>query len=183
MLHRAQANYLKYMNEWDQKNVPESSKILQKVTVTIPTFLCGKVAAKTNSQKDEILRFFSSCFNKAYSTLTEIPPNLSVPSQHDLSFEEMYCIVGDIEQLSQSLEAPKPVVLTRSLFYAHKHYPVLICLITKLFNSSIHKAGFHISGMYLDCFLIHSPPKCLTLGNYRPISLICVLCKFLEKHV
>ena len=184
MLRRAKAKYFKNLNPRDSKNFWKAVKYLSKQQSTIPTLQHGEQTANTDLQKAELLNtFFSTTFNKSHPPLTAFSPVPPTSSQHDSTLDQMYCTISEVEHLLQGLEVCKACgpdkILAQMLKYtASSSAPS----VTKLFNISI------CLGRIPDCWkeaMIAPIPKSTSKsshpGNYRPISLTCILCSLVPR--
>ena len=129
-----------------------------------------------------INEFFSACFNG------DIPPLSSADNdlhtlQYNLCPEQLLCTIDEILFLIKSLDLSKangPDGISAQMLKgtAHSIAPSL----TKLFNISIRQGNFP------ECWKTSSVvpiPKsaCLSKAtNYRPISLLSIVSKMLERH-
>ena len=129
-----------------------------------------------------INEFFSACFNR------DIPPLSSADNdlhtlQYNLCPEQLLCTIDEILFLIKSLDLSKangPDGISAQMLKgtAHSIAPSL----TKLFNISIRQGNFP------ECWKTSSVvpiPKsaCLSKAtNYRPISLLSIVSKMLERH-
>ena len=186
MLRRAKANYFKNLNPRDSKKFWKAVKYLNKQQSTIPILQHGEQTASTDLQKAELLNmFFSASFNKSHPPLTAFSPVPRTSSQHDSTLDQMYCTIPEVEHLLHGLEISKACGPDK-IFAQMLKYTVssIAASVTKLFNLSIRL------GRIPDCWkeaMIAPIPKSTSKssdpGNYRPISLTCILCKLLEKHI
>ena len=163
-------------------------KYLNEQQSTIPTLLQGDQIASSDIHKAELLNaFFSSCFNTSHPPLTMLPADPSPSSDNDPSFDEMYCTISQVEQLLQDIEASKACgsdkISAQMLKHTASRYSIAPS-VTKLFDLSIRVGK--IPDKWKES-MIAPIPKAATKssdpGNYKPISLTCILCKLLEKHI
>ena len=181
LLQKAKANYFKKLNPRDSKKFWKAVKYLKNQQCTIPTLEQGELTASSDLQKAECLNdFFSSCFNRSH------PPLMQTPSCYFNEMSpppEMYCTVDEVEQVLRNLEVSKTSGPDKISSHMLKETaPSIASSITKLFNLFIRMDK--IPDQWKESTVLI--PKYNLLfdpGNYRPISLACILCKLLEKHV
>ena len=160
--------------------------LLPRVKVTIPTLLQGDQTATSDVEKAELLNaFFSTCFNRSHPPLNELPFDPSATSDNDPSLDEIYCTVPEVEQLLCGLEVSKACGPDKISAQMLKHTALSIApSVTKLFNLSI-RVG-RIPDDWKESMIAPIPKsatKSSDPGNFRPISLTCILSKLLEKHI
>ena len=113
------------------------------------------------------------------------PADPSPSSDNDPSLDEMNCTISQVEQLLQGLEASKACGLDKISAQMLKHTASSIApSVTKLFDLSIRMGK--IPDKWKKSMIAPIPKaaaKSSDPGNYRPISLTCILCKLLEKHI
>ena len=96
----------------------------------------------------------------------------------------MYCTVGEVTQLLQNLEVSKASGSDRISAHMLKNTAASFApSINSLFNLSIRLGKVPDQWKHSMIVPIPKPTKSADPGNYRPISLICILCKLLEKHM
>ena len=186
LLRKAKANYFKHLNPKDSKRFWKTVKYLTKQQSTIPTLQQGSLTANSDLQKAELLnKFFSTCFNRSHPPLTVPRIEPSSPPPHDPSLEEMCCTVSEVEQLLRGLEVSKACGPDKISPQMLKYTAASIApSVTKLFNLSI-RIG-RIPDKWKESMITPIPKSSHNSsdpGDYRPISLTCILCKLLEKHI
>jgi len=138
------------------------------------------VSASTDSAKATLLNdFFSSCFN------TAVPPLVKLSDEHPSSYcpDDFLCTEDEVAALIRSLDISKATgpdgISARML---KGTVDSIVPSLTKLFNISI-KAG-QFPQCWKESSIVpipkggdHSKP-----GNYRPISLLSITSKLLERH-
>ena len=101
------------------------------------------------------------------------------------NLDDIYCTVPEVEELLLGLEVSKTSGPDKISTQFLKHTACSIApSITNLFNLSLHVG--RIPDKWKESMIKpipKSPVKSSDPGNYRPISLTCLLCKLLEKHV
>ena len=181
MLRRAKTDYFKNLNPRDAK------QFWNKQQATIPTLQQGELVANSDLDKAETLNsYFSSCFNKSHPPLTALPPDPSSAStvRHDPSLDEMYCTVSEVAQLLQNVDLSKASGSDKISARMLKSTASSIApSIHKLFNLSIRLGRIPHQWKHSMIVPIPKSTRMADPGNYRPISLISILCKLLEKHI
>ena len=177
LMRSVKSSYFQGLNPKDKKQFWKAIKYLNKHQSTIPILNYQDTTAESNSKKASLLNeFFSTCFNRDIPPLS--PANTSQHTlQYDLRSDEFLCSTDEILFLVKSLDSSKangPDGVS-----AHSIAPSL----TKLFNISIRQ------GRFPECWktsTVVSIPKSANhkeTTNYRPISLLSVVSKMLERHL
>ena len=180
MIRNAKSSYFKNLNPRNKKQFWKAVKYLNKQQSSIPTLHYHDTAAESDSEKASLLNeCFSACFNR------DIPP-LS-PADDTVHFspcpDELLCTADEVLFLIMSLDPSKangPDGTSAQMLKgtAHSIAPSL----TKLFNISISQ------GRFPECWKTSSVvpiPKSTNRSeatDYRPISLLSVVSKMLERH-
>ena len=177
MIHKSRANYFKNLNPSNMKQFWKTIKYLKKQRSTIPTLSVSNVSASTDSAKATLPNNFSSrCFN------TALPPLAQLSDEHQSSYcpDDFLCIEDEVAALIPSLDISKAT--SPYGISARAQYSSIVPSLTKLFNISIK------AGQFPQCWKESSTapiPKGGDLskpGNYRPISLLSITSKLLERH-
>jgi len=173
-------------NPSNPKQFWKIAKLLNKNSSSIPSLVKNGYTATTDSDKATMLSgFFSECFNIAQPPLPisqEEPLSYLEPSNLVESIDDLLCTEDEVYEMIISLDTSKAngsdgISATMLKGTAHSINPVL----THLFNMSIE------SGIFPDKWKLslvvpipkggdHSNPS-----NYRPISLLSVISKMLER--
>ena len=193
----------KYVNNLSTKQFWKTMKYLRKDAVSIPTLIDDDHKAIADQDKANMLSsFFSKCFNSSLpplfdSDLDIISPVSGInsgpdssdsssgdsPGSSDDNLDNLLC-TEEVLRLLQSIDTSKatgPDKISGKMVKATATsiaYPISI-----LFNKSIRSGTFPTC--WKDSLVVpipksnnHSSPN-----NYRPVSLLSILGKFLEKHV
>ena len=149
---------------------------------SIPVLQCDGVEYVTDQEKAQKLNsYFSSCFNSSH------PPPLPtsrVFHANQQMVEDLYCAVDEVEHALQCLvssEASGPdKISAKMLTYTASS---IAPSITNLFNCSL--CSGRLPDEWKTSVIVPIPKGSMksNSANYRPISLICILCKLLEKYV
>ena len=184
LLRNAKSLYFQRLNPKNKKQFWKVVKYLNKQQSMIPTLHYQDTTAETNSEKATLLNcFFSTCFNR------DIPPFSPADiGQHTVQFDscpdELLCTTDEVFYLIKSLDSSKangPDGVSAQMLKATA-YSIAPSL-TKLFNISISQ------GRFPDCWKTSTVvpiPKNANhkqVANYRPISLLSIVSKILERHL
>ena len=184
-----QSYFDKHVNNVSSEQFWKTMKFLKKDAVSIPTLVDdGHKAIEDQDKANVLSSFFSKCFNTSMPPLSEsdVPPvprvdNHDLDSHDDLG--ELLCTeeVFKLLQWIDTTKASGPDWISGKMLKATAAsiaYPI-----AKIFNKSIRSCTFPNS--WKDCFIVpipksnnHSSPN-----NYRPVSLLPILSKLLEKHI
>ena len=125
--------------------------------------------------------FFSQCFNRS------VPPLHSPPSFTNLDMSELeslLCSPSEIEEILLSLDTSKAMgpdgVLALMLKYTATSIAPSLC---ELFNMSISSGVISQEWKMSNVIPIHKSGGKTEANNYRPISLLCIISKVLQKHI
>ena len=148
----------------------------------IPAFLKGNNDTKITDHM-EMASLFNIFFHSTFTPTNNNPlPNIDThndPNLHELHFDSV-----DIEkQLSQlnSIKAPGPDNLPTKILkeYAHELAPS----VTTLFNDSLNEGTVPTAWKQANVIPLHKKGNKHTASNYRPISLLPVISKVLERCI
>ena len=159
---------------------------LKKASSQIPTLNNGSIIASTNVDKASVLNeVLSQNFNSTVPPLTEADSQtFSVNSSAELP-ENMFCSEDEVLGLLLAIDTnkasgPDGISGTMLKNIAHTISP----LVTRLFNLSI-KTG-KVPHQWKISSVVPIPkasPNTDNPRNYRPISLLPVISKLLERHI
>ena len=188
-----QAYFDKNVNNVNNKEFWKTIKFLNKGSVSIPTLVDDEhdKAIEDQDKANMLSSFFSKCFNtslpplfNANSTPVSGVCDAASPDNPDDRPEELFCTEEEVLKLLQSIDTSKangPDKISGKMLKATANtiaYPI-----AKLFNKSIMNCTFPTC--WKDSFIVpipksnnHSSPS-----NYRPVSLLSILSKLLEKHI
>ena len=183
MIRNAKLSYFKNLNPRNKKQFWKAVKYLNKQQSTIPTLHHHGTAAVTDSEKASLLNeCFSACFNR------DTPPLLITDDDHHTVHssscsDELLCTAEEVISLIMSLDPSKangPDGISAQMLKgtAHSIAPSL----TKLFNISISQGCF--PECWKTSFVVPIPKSAnrSEATDYRPISLLSVVSKMLERH-
>ena len=184
LLRKAKHRYFQLLNPVDTKKFWKSVRYIDKKQSSIPVLQCNEVSYETDEQKASILNsFFSSCFNQSHPPLD--PSSRPFDQLHQFSSEYMDCTVEEVRDALKRLNITKASgpdhISARMLKYTANS---IAPSITELFNYSIRSGK--VPTEWKTSMIVPIPKFSKTMNdpsNYRPISLTCILCKLLEKHI
>ena len=178
-LRRAKKVYFGSLNPRDPKKFWKAVKVLNRNKQAIPTLMKDGVMAYSDSDKANMLNsFYCSCFNMSH-------PPLDVHSDSTQCCpDEILCSESEVCELLMSLDVSKSSghdgISARMLkSTAYSIAPSL----TKLFNLSLQ---LNLIPSVWNKAHVVPVPKNIGLtnpANYRPISLLPIVSKVLERHV
>ena len=183
-LRGVKKSYFQKINPKKPKEFWRTIKYLSKQQSSIPTLADEDGnEALTGSQKADMLnKFFSNCFNCLSAPLKDwSESDFNLPDDPP---DELLCNEDTVCELLASLDVSKSSgpdgISTKML----KHTAVRMApSVTQLFNLSI-KNGRVPRGWKLSTVVpIPKSGRSHSPDNYRPISLLSVLSKVLEKHI
>ena len=178
MIRKSRKAYFRNLNPSNKKLFWKSIKCLSKQKSAFPTLSLNDTSASTDSAKATMLNnFFSSCFN------TAVPPLSQQSDPPGYCPDDFLCTEDEVATLISSLDTSKangPDGVSARMLKGTLNS--IVPSLTKLFNISI------TTGQFPQCWKEsvvvpipkggdHSKPT-----NYRPISLLSITSKLLERH-
>ena len=180
-LRKAKKAFFGSLNPKNSKKFWKTMKYLNKQQCSIPTLRHGDANVQTDTGKADLLNsFFSSCFNQSHSPLT--PSESYQPSRG--CPEELLCNEEEVYQLLVSLDVTKangPDGISARML---KHTAASITpSVTQLFNLSL--CSGQVPSQWKQSLVVPIPKSkdASSPENYRPISLLSILSKLLERHM
>ena len=154
-------------------------KFLNKKSNSVPTLTLGDTTATTESEKAGILNsFFHSCFNKSHAPLTpSVGLCFAPPADYLCTEEEVFDLLASLDVSKSS--GPDGISASMLKYTANSITPS----VTKLFNQSITQAQIPTHWKKSVIVPVPKSTDASTPTNYRPISLLPLLSKLLEKHI
>ena len=161
-------------------------KVLNKQQSTIPTLHHQEATAETNYTKATMLNeYFSTCFNASVPPLSQ----LDEEGQTHVEFgstcsEDLLCTTEEVLPYIQTLDATKASGPDGISIRMLKHTATSIApTLAKLSNISIKLGHFPTCWKTSSVVPVPKPSKHNEVANYRPISLLPVVSKLLERHI
>ena len=181
---RSAKKYFKSLAAADNKTFWKTVKLLTHAQVSVPVLCAEGVSAVTDREKADMLNnYFAKCWNLSQPPLSEISSDdiASTDDDNDL----LFCSTEETESLLLTLDASKATGPDNISPRMHKETATSIApSLGKLFNLSISKGYFpHIWKNARVVPIPKSSPAGHASSSYRPISLLSVQSKVLEKHI
>ena len=186
-MRKAKSTYFKKLNPKNPKEFWRAVKFLNKKQSSIPTLSKDSCEATTGPEKANLLNtYFSECFNHSVQPLSneDVDIPLQLISDPNNFPHELECNEENVCELLGSLDINKsngPDGISARML---KHTAASISpSITQLFNQSLHSC--RVPSEWKSSLVVPIPKgsDAGSPNNYRPISLLVVLSKILEKHV
>ena len=180
LLRNDKKSHLEQLNVRDKRKFWKAVKFLNRQQSSIPPLHYQGITAKSSQEKATVLnQFFSTCFN------TAVPPlNREVLSQESLCPDNLLCTPSEVLSYITSLDPGKasgPDGLSGRMLkgIANTIAPSL----SKLFNISLKLGRF--PNIWKTSAIVPIPKNSnrKEASNYRPISLLPIVSKLLERHV
>ena len=184
-LRSAKRSYVQSIPAGNSKQFWKSVKLLNgKGAPTIPAINHDGKRIRCDEQKaDALNQFFHSCFNTATPPLTS-EEGSSYGLDPAACPQELYCSEQEVFELHVNLDSKKasgPDGISARMIKetASSTTPVL----TRLFNQSIQTGELPLAWKSSNIVPIPKGPNSDELSNYRPISLLSIISKALEKII
>ena len=182
MLRNAKRVHFNKINNANQKLFWKTIKYLQKTRSTIPVLTHNGASARNDIDKANMLNeFFKQCFN------TTMPPLDQPATQAQFNGEcptELLCTETEVLKMLQSLDTTKsngPDGISARMLKSTAHS--ITPSVTKLFNIPITAGMFPNGWKHTHIIPIPKSSNHSSPTDYRPISLLSILSKLLERHV
>ena len=188
MLKHAKRNYFNSLNTSDQKAFWKATKFATKKETRIP-FLktCNDEIVSGDGEKAAILNnFFSQCFNTSVPALSEDDRSTFVNNDTMESDEhaELLCTEDEVLDMLRTLDTSKATGPDGISAVMLKSTAESIAKgITVLFNKSIESGEVPKEWKISAIVPIPKGDNSSQPNNYRPISLLSILSKLLERHM
>ena len=158
-------------------------KFLNKQQSLIPPLHHQGTTANSDHEKATMLNdFFSTCFNRTVPPL--VPPNGDLNLHNDECPDDLLCLEGEVLSYIRLLDAAKasgPDGLSSRMLKGTAN--CIAPSLTRLFNISIKLGRFPKDWKTSSVVPILKTSYYKEATNYRPISLLPVVSKMLERHV
>ena len=183
MLRNANIAFFNKLNMADKKQFWKTMTYLRKEQNTIPVLSHNASSAHNDNDKANMLNnFFSQCFNTKLHPLT--PRDCHRFTTSGECPENILCTEEEIIHLLQNIDASKssgPDRISCQMLKGTAHS--VAPSITKLFNMSMTLGCFPQTWKLSNVVPIPKSANNTSPTNYRPISLLSVLSKLLERHM
>ena len=185
MLKESKRNYLKKLNTYNKKQFWKAIKSLNQQKTSIPTLSENDINATSNHEKAEMLnKFFSKCFNHSLPCLSFADRDDLDPVDEVAAIDDIYCTVEYVEHQLQELDTSKangPDGISAKML--KETAKIIAPSVAKLFNLSLRTGCFPTHWKTSHVVPIPKSDQHTSPSNYRPISLLSILSKVLERHV
>ena len=181
LLKLAKKKYFCSLNPKDSKKFWKAVKSLNKSKQSIPTLYHDDVVACDDADKANLLcSFFSSCFNQSCALISPSPNHplrFSFPDDLLCNESEVFDLLATLDTTTANGQDGISARMLKSV--AASITPSL----TKLFNVSLMTGC--IPTQWKKSMVVPIPKNSNTSSptNYRPISLLPIVSKLLERHV
>ena len=183
-IKKAKSTYFRRLTTRNSKQFWKIVKRVSKKEITIPTLTDNNTSetATTSAEKANMLNsFFSRCFNYVCPPLTTatLPPPLTTecPANILCSEEEVYEYLSKLDVSKAS--GPDGMSAKMLKETAQSITPA----VTKLFNISITVRELPSDWKHALITPIPKSNESSIVSNYRPISILSILSKVLERHI
>lgn len=179
-LRLAKRRYLLQLSPKHPKRFWKTMKFLNRRVKSVPTLNNDSEIACSSRDKANMLNiFFANCFNTIFP-----PLSASATLPHSNPSEEILCTEDEVFHLLSSLDVTKASgpdgISPKMLKYTAASVTPII---TKLFNLSITSGKIPLRWKQAHVVPIPKTSVATSPSCYRPISLIPVISKVLERHV
>ena len=180
LLRASKTAYFQKLGSSNSKEFWKAVKLVNKQSTSIPALKDGSSLITTDTGKAQLLNeFFHSCFNRSFDPLSN--PDPLDPSNCP---SNLLCTENQITDLLLSLKTvkytgPDSISATMLRSTAASIAPSL----TKLFNLSIASGCFPTAWKCARVTPIFKSADPALPSNYRPISILPIVSKVLERHV
>ena len=183
LLRKSKQDFFQQLNTRDAKTFWKTVRILNSQEFLIPALEVNNTIIDTGLDKACALNnFFYSCFNHNYPTIQETSLDSQLLSSTDCP-SELLCTEGVYEELT-SLDVTKSVGSDGISGKMLKMTAISIApQLTTLFNLSISTGRFPSNWKVGRIVPIPKGKQNKKLTNYRPISVLPVVSKLIERHM
>ena len=183
MLKEAKKEFFMKINPRNPKEFWKACKMLSRSSTSIPALQMNGNVAKSNDEKAELLNtFFASCFNNSHSPLAD-EDFLNIECSDSFP-EDFLCSEDQILDMLASLDVTKsngPDNISARMLKATA--TSLAPSVAALFNLSLQLGRIPQAWKRSRVVPIPKVTAPKSPDNYRPISLLSLLSKVLERHV
>ena len=183
MLRNAKMAYFGKLNPRKSKEFWKTCKLLNRTSSSIPTLSNSATVAHTEIEKAELLNsFFASCFNQSHSPL-DIADSHAIPRPGE-PCSSILCDEGLVCDLLASLDMSKSTGPDGVSAQMLKRTAACIApSVTLLFNQSLREGIIPSDWKTSHVVPIPKVSQAKSPDHYRPVSLLSILSKVLERHV
>ena len=184
LLRQAKKNFFQNINPKQPKMFWKACKLMYKTsTSSIPVLSSDGTSAHTSAEKAELLNtYFTSCFNTSHPPLhPSAGPDIlcSDPFPDDLLCDEQFVYESLVSLDVSKASGPDGVSAYMLKYTAASIAPS----ITEMLNLSLKQGSVPLQWKEARITPIPKIPAPKAPENFRPISLLTLLSKILEKHL
>ena len=177
---KQKADYFRNLGTSSQKEFWKAIKLIRRQDCTIPALKDGSSFATTNYDKAKLLNnFFCSCFNSSFyppANPATLDPNSCPP--------HLLCTEDEVTDLLLCLDPAKSTGPDKiSAVMLRSTAAFIAPSLTKLFNLSIASGRFPTDWKCARITPIYKSGDSALASNYRPISILPIVSKVLERHI
>ena len=178
-LRQAKKEFFCNLNTADTKQFWKTVKVLNKQHASIGTLVHGSTTCHSDEEKANAFNeFFSGCFNSSCP-----PISTSTRTGVSESSQDILCTEDEVCELLKSLDVSKangPDGISARMLRCTAN--AIAPSLTKLFNCSITCGRPPDSWKMSSVVPIPKISRAKSTSDYRPISLLSILSKVLERH-
>ena len=183
-LRQSKSNYFKNLDPKSNKAFWKTVNLLSKSESAIPSLVSNDSMVTTDKEKVEVLNIhFTKCFNYSVPPLDPDLCHHFTCSANEFP-DDFLCSVEEVEHLLASVDPSKASgadLLSAKMLKATA--TSIAPAITSLFNLSLTQGQLPAEWKLACIMPIPKSQDKSDPANYRPISLLSILSKLLEKHV
>ena len=181
-LRQAKRRYFNTLNPKQPKKFWKAIKFVNKSKHSIPTLSLNSMVAHADVDKANLLNsFFCSCFNRSHPPI-QLQTNPADSTSGPI--EDLLCSESEVCDMLAALDITKASgpdgISTRMLKYTA---PNIAPSLTKLFNLSISTGNIPLAWKKSLIVPIPKGQELSSPSNYRPVSLLPIISKVLERHI
>ena len=165
----------------DTKNFWKAIKLLTRKDSNVPTLVHNDSSHETSSDKANLLNnYFHSCFNKNVQALSPQTPTLDsalFPQEYLCTEDEVFDLIAGLDDSKSSGPDGISVKMLKGTITS------IVPSLTALFNLSLSKGIFPADWKLARVVPIPKATEMSSPTNYRPISILSILSKIIERHI
>ena len=181
-LCEAKSRFFNTINPHNAKKFWKAVKYLNKTHNSIPVLCDGNSEARSDGDKAEMLGdFFTKCFNQAVPPLS--PSNSTLNSEHTIP-DDLLCTEEEVHFFLTNLDTSKatgPDGISACMLKSTADS--VTPSVTTLLNLSLRTGQLPKEWKRSSVVPVLKKSPATSPNNYRPISLLSIVSKVLERHV
>ena len=183
LLRQSKKHHLQRVSTLGSKHFWKTIKYLRKSSSQVPTLKQGSTEVTSNAEKASLLNdVFSSNFNDTIPPLSEIDCRNFIADSLSPPPDDILCTEQEVFSLLNALDTSKasgPDGISAKMLKGSA--PSIACILTEIFNKSIISGDIPQSWKSSSVVPIPKSPNTDNPSNYRPISLLSVVSKVMER--